>query len=134
MKKIILLLSVVFLFNSCSPDDSISYRFELLPIESVDLPAEFELGETYTITYRYYRPTTCYNDDGIYYEKDLNVRIFAARNIVINPGNCQPLDMVLVEKTFNFYVTSNGSYIFKFWNGEDANGDNIYLEYEIPVI
>jgi hypothetical protein len=134
MKKIFLLFSIVFLFNSCNVDDGISYRYEVLPIESVELPAEFELGETYTIIYRYYRPTTCYRDSGIYFEKELNTRTFASRNIVIDGQNCNALDMVLVEKTFDFYVTSNGSYIFKFWNGKDANGDNIYLEYEIPVI
>jgi hypothetical protein len=39
----------------------------------------------------------------------------------------------LVEETFNFYVTNTGNYIFKFWTGEDANGNDTFLEYDIPV-
>jgi hypothetical protein len=38
------------------------------------------------------------------------------------------------EVSFNFYVTNTGSYIFKFYKGEDANGQNIFEEVEIPVI
>ena len=36
--------------------------------------------------------------------------------------------------TFNFYVTSNGSYIFKFYQGEDTNGQDVFLTIEVPVI
>ena len=40
---------------------------------------------------------------------------------------------MLEEVTFNFMVTGNGSYIFKFWQGEYANGDDQYLTIEVPV-
>lgn len=136
MKKILLLLSVLFLFNSCSLDDvqDDEFSYELVPIASVDIPAEFELGETYNIVIRYYRPSTCHAFDGFYYDKDLNVRTIAVQNIVFEQNNCEPLTDVLIEQNLEFYVTNNGSYIFKFWQGKNEAGEDLYLEYEIPVI
>ncbi len=134
MKKIVLLLSVLFLFNSCSMDDeSDKFHYALLPIESVDIPAEFTLGETYDITIRYFRPSTCHAFDGFYYEKNLNTRTIAVQNVIFEQNNCVNLSETLVEQNLEFYVTNNGSYIFKFWQGKDATGEDIFLEYEIPV-
>lgn len=135
MKKLILLLVTITLFSSCLPDDEGSQvRLELLPIESVEIPQEFALGHTYTITVRYLKPTDCHVYDGIYYERDLNIRTFAVRNAVTINGACLPLSNTIEEQSFDFYVTSNGSYIFKFWQGVNEEGENVYLEYEIPVI
>lgn len=132
MKKIVLIISILFLFNSCEPEGN-NYSFEVLPIESVEIPTEFALGDTYLITMRYFRPTNCHSPNGIYYDKNLNVRTCAVINIVEDRGNCGALDNILVEETFNFHVTNTGNYIFKFWTGEDADGNNTYLEYDIPV-
>lgn len=128
------MLLCLLTLSSCSlDDDAPQYRLELLPIESVELPSEFQIGNTYSITLRYIKPTTCHIYDGIYFEKDLNIRTFAVRSAVLLGGNCLSTDNEVVEQTFDFYVTSNGSYIFKFWHGTDENGEEIYLEYEIPV-
>ena len=132
MKRIVLLLSLLLLFNSCEPEGS-SYSVVILPVESVEIPTEFELGGTYPITMRYLRPTNCHSPNGIYYEKDLNVRICAVTNLLEDRGNCGTLNNILVEETFNFHVTSTGNYIFRFWTGEDADGNNTYLEYDVPV-
>ena len=132
MKKLILLVSILFLFNFCEHEGN-DYLVHILPVESVDIPIEFELGETYPITMLYYRPTNCHSTYGIYYEKDLNVRICAIKNLLEDRGNCAPVENILVEETFNFQVTSTGNYIFKFWTGEDSEGNNTFLEYDIPV-
>lgn len=136
MKKIASLLVLLFLFNACSPDDGIQYHLELTPIESVDIPTEFTLGETYPITVRYTKPTTCYYFNNLYYEKDLNVRTIAVESAVEQSDNCFDLNGAdaVAEYTFNFYVTSNGSYIFKFYQGKNESGENIFLEYEVPVL
>jgi len=135
MKKLILLLVTITLFSSCLPDDDgQKISLELVPIESVEIPQEFVLGETYNITVRYFRPSDCHVYDGIYYESNLNERTFAIRNAVNNNGSCSQLNEVIVEKSFDFFVTSNGSYIFKFWQGVNNTGENVFLEYEIPVI
>lgn len=115
-------------------DNGDDFQYVLLPIASVEIPTEFELGETYNIVVRYNRPSTCHAFDGFYYEKDLNIRTIAVQNIVFNQNNCEPLTDVIVEQNLEFHVTNNGSYIFKFWQGKDSNGQDIFLEYEIPVI
>lgn len=134
MKKIVSLLALIFLLNSCVPDDRTDYLFELLPVESVEIPTEFTLGETYPIKMYYRRPTTCHTFNTIYYDKNLNIRTIAIESAVRQENDCQELtEDNLVECSFNFLVTSNGSYIFKFYQGQDAQGNNIFLEFEVPV-
>ena len=123
------------LFASCSiDDDGTSFSFEILPVESVDIPEEFELGETYPITVSYFRPTTCHAFKEFYYLKENNERTVAPITYVFDNNDCEILDDNLVEATFNFKVTSNGSYIFKFWQGEDADGETQYLTIEVAVV
>ncbi|WNH08565.1 hypothetical protein [Thalassobellus suaedae] len=134
MKKLFL-LSLILILASCSVDgDSTNYSFEVLPVQSVDIPDEFELGETYPITISYLRPSTCHSFKEFYYLKENNIRTVAPINFVFEDSNCNDLSDVLVEETINFIVTSNGSYIFKFWQGEDTNGEDQYLTVEVPVL
>ena len=134
MKRIISLIALVFVFNACSVDDGNDFLFELLPVESVDIPTEFTMGETYQIKMYYRRPTTCHSFNTIYYDKDLNVRTIAIESAVRQASYCETLtENNLVECSFNFLVTSNGSYIFKFYQGQDEQGNNIFLQYEVPV-
>jgi len=137
VKKYLVLFIAVVCFVSCSVDDNNDrggYSFEILPVESVDMPTEFELGEIYPITISYFRPSTCHEFDDFYYLKELNERTIAPINYLYEGNNCVALDSVLVDQTFNFEVTSNGSYIFKFWQGEDTNGESEFLTIEVPVI
>ncbi|WP_309613494.1 hypothetical protein [Flavobacterium sp.] len=135
MKKIVSLFALLLILNSCSPGDDTQYSYRLIPIESIDIPAEFTLGETYPITVHYTVPTSCYHFSSLYYEKDLNVRTIAVENVVEQRNNCQELSTAdgASTYTFNFYVTSNGTYIFKFYQGKDNQGNDIFLEYEVPV-
>jgi hypothetical protein len=134
MKSFFVLCLAVVLFVSCSTDnDNRNFNFEVLPVESVDIPNEFELGKTYNITVSYYKPSTCHTFSEFYYAKNNNERTVAPINIVWENNNCELLEDELVENTLNFLVTSNGSYIFKFWQGEDENGDSQYLIIEVPV-
>lgn len=134
-KKIIYLLALFFLLNSCSTGDDTQYSFKIMPIESVEIPTEFTLGETYPITVHYTVPTSCYYFSSLYYDKDLNIRTIAIENAIAQRNNCQDLSAAdgANTYTFNFYVTSNGSYFFKFYQGKDDQGNDIFLEYEVPV-
>ena len=135
MKNLLILCLTLILCASCSiDDDSTSYSFEVLPVESVDIPDEFELGETYPITVSYFRPSTCHAFREFYYLKENNERTVAPITYVFDNNNCEPLEDNLVEATFNFRVTSNGSYIFKFWQGEGTDGETQYLIIEVPVV
>lgn len=133
MKKILSLIALFFLFNSCTLDNDNKYLFQLMPIQSVEIPTEFTLGETYKIKMFYIRPTTCHGFSSLYYDRNLNIRTIAIENAVLQGTTCEDTPTDLVEHSFDFQVTSNGSYIFKFFQGHDANGSSIFLEYEIPV-
>lgn len=134
MKKLLALCLTLILCASCSVDDGVNFGFEVLPVESVDIPDEFELGETYPISVSYFRPSTCHSFKEFYYLKENNIRTVAPITYVFEESNCTDIEDGLVESTFNFIVTSNGSYIFKFWQGEDESGEDQYLTIEVPVI
>ncbi len=135
MKRFIVLCLSLVLFSSCSiDDDGTTYSFDVLPVESVDIPNEFTLGETYPITVSYLRPSTCHAFKEFYYLKENNERTVAPITYVFDRNDCETLENELVEATFNFIVTSNGSYIFKFWQGEDNEGETQYLTIEVPVV
>lgn len=135
MKKIIAFCFIFLCLASCSTNnDDTSYSFEVLPVESVDIPSEFTLGITYPITVNYFRPSTCHSFKEFYYLKENNIRTVAPVTYVLNNNNCEALTDELVYTTFNFIVTSIGSYIFKFWQGEDDQGEPIYLNIEVPVV
>ncbi|AUC74795.1 MULTISPECIES: hypothetical protein [unclassified Olleya] len=133
MKKLITAL-IVLLFMSCSVDEEQRPRLNLepIPIESVTVPEYFEQGQTYQIDLNYIQPTNCYAFYDIYYVKEDNIRTIAIINSVYDSDTCEDSNLE-VEKSFNFIVTDQEDYIFKFWQGEDANGENVYLTMEIPV-
>jgi hypothetical protein len=134
MKKILILSFILVLMASCSVDnDTRDFSLEILPIESVDIPDSFTLGEVYPITVSYLKPTNCHLFREFYYTKENNIRTVAVIDYKYSQSGCEYLDNELVEATFNFQVTSNGSYIFKFWQGEDTNGVDQFLTIEVPV-
>lgn len=139
MKKIISLVVLFFLFNACSVDNREDYLLKLLPVESVDIPAEFEMGKTYQITMHYNRPSTCYGFNSVYYEKSVesdpvrNIRTIAIESKVAQRSDCQDTPNNVTDYTFGFQVTSNDPYVFRFWQGKDDNGEDVFLEIEVPV-
>ncbi|CAM4012947.1 hypothetical protein FLSI110296_09260 [Flavobacterium sinopsychrotolerans] len=134
MKKLILLTLFLLTLVSCSiDDDQQKYSSEILPIDSYTLPESFKLGETYEIKLKYKKPSDCHYFQGIYYDKDLNIRTIGIQTTVLESTDCKPLTTEATEVSFKFYVTNTGSYIFKFYKGEDADGKNIFEEVEVPV-
>jgi hypothetical protein len=135
MKKIVLLIVLITSFIGCSiNNDNTSYTYDVLPIDSYVVPTSFTLGETYVIRLKYQRPSSCHIFQGIYYDKNLNTRTIAIQTAIKNNQICTQEIPPLSEVSFNFEVTSNGSYIFKFYKGKDANGEDIFEDVEIPVV
>ncbi|WP_396185061.1 hypothetical protein [Flavobacterium sp.] len=135
MKKIVLFLVVITSLLSCSlNDDSPTYTYEVLPIDSYVVPASFTLGQTYEIKLKYQKPTVCHIYQGIYYEKNLNTRTIAIQTAVEKNQVCTMQLPPLSEVSFNFIVSNTGSYIFKFYKGEDATGKEIFEDVEVPVV
>ncbi|TRX23702.1 hypothetical protein [Flavobacterium franklandianum] len=135
MKKILFFLIVITSFLSCSlDDDSPTYTYEILPVDSYVVPASFTLGQTYEIKLKYQKPTSCHIYQGIYYEKNLNTRTIAVQTAVQNNQVCTMEIPPISEVSFNFMVTNTGSYIFKFYKGKDTAGEDIFEDVEIPVV
>lgn len=135
MKKLIVFCVLLLTLVSCSLDngDNVNFHFEILPIESVDIPDEFVLGQTYPITVFYTKPSGCYVFNDFYYVKELNERTVAVINTVYEDRPCTQAAEP-AEATFNFMVNSNGTYVFKFWQGEDGSGNDLYYIVEVPVV
>jgi len=137
MRKILFLalITCFTVFTSCSVDDgTVAVQFEAIPIENVLIPTEFNLGDTHTITVTYKRPTDCHTFSNFeYIAESSNVRIVTVVNLFTTGGDCTALTDNFQSQTFNFNVLDTNPYTFKFWQGKDSNGDDMYLEYEIPV-
>ncbi len=135
MKKIALFIVLITSFISCSIDnDNPSYTYHILPVDSYVVPTSFTLGQTYSIKVKYQKPSSCHIYQGIYYDKNLNTRTIAIQTAVQDNQFCTADVPPVSEVSFNFMVNNTGSYIFKFYKGKDANGENIFEEVEIPVV
>ncbi|MFC4722938.1 hypothetical protein ACFO5O_11435 [Geojedonia litorea] len=135
MKRIFALCVLFISLVSCSlsDDNSNNFHFEILPVESVVMPEQFTLGETYEIKVSYLRPSSCHIFNDFYYQSNLNQRTIAIVTTVYEDVSCTQA-VELVEVSFNFIVTNNGTYVFKFWQGEDESGNDIYYIVEVPVV
>lgn len=140
MKKIFLLLCVIALAVGCAIDDGPDQQFhvEFVPVESVDLPESMAPGHNYEITVHFRRPNDCYYFDGFYYEANDHVRTVAVQAIYIEDASCAPIVSVEPEsESFILKCPENyafDSYLFKFYQGEDEDGNQVYLEREVPIL
>lgn len=140
MKKLIFTSLLALIILSCSIDDSVEeqgFYFEILPVEEVFMPETFTAGEFYQIEYNYYKPTTCHSFNDLYYLIEGDFRTVAVINAVLEEAEgliCEPLNEELEWRTLNFECKKNfGTYIFQFWQGQDENGNDVYLTIEVPV-
>lgn len=133
LRKIFFVIFAVVFVVSCSDDDSYDYHYELLAIEDAQVPEQFEYGGLYEISVKYIVPDNCYTNNDVLYEYDNDARNVAVISLVVESSDCETID---VEQELNFQVHAlqASPYIFRFWQGEDDNGEPIYLTVEVPVI
>lgn len=133
--KIIFIYLIALMAFSCSlpEDNTVRSTPEVLPIETAILPPFFEFGQTYEINLSYILPSDCHTFDNIFFQaEDDNERVIAIISSVFPGTDCMQTDNE-VETSFDFFVNDTGLYTFKFWQGEDSNGNDIYLTIEVPV-
>ncbi|MBW2961641.1 hypothetical protein [Mesonia aestuariivivens] len=137
VNKVILYVFLILTAASCSMDDNSNLYTaqELVSIDSVNLPDTLNFREIHDFEITYKRPTDCHFFDGFSNEKNENERIIWVVNRVYydNNTNCQELENELITKKLSFEVIRRDYYIFKFWQGVDEEGENIYLTKEVPV-
>ncbi len=83
----------------------------------------------------YTKPNGCYYFNDFIYEVDDQQRTIAVVNTVFTNLNNSAKKMQTEEVTvhFDFIVLSNETYVFKFYQGEDENGEDQFLLVEVPV-
>lgn len=136
MKRLVSPIFVVFAFvlTSCSlSDDQPNFYFVPLQVVSAELPVSFSLHETYEINVTYVLPNGCVSFEGF----EVSPIAETTRNVVPIGSQFDDLEcidgMEEVESSFNFICLYSDTYLFRFWTGEDENGEQEYLEIEVPV-
>jgi len=128
-------LIVSLTFSSCElGDDGPNFHFVPLRIESVEMPESFDLNETYEINVTYTIPDGCTYYEGFDVEKEAT----STRKVVAigaQRTDIEACTQVVREEmaSFNFVVLYDQMYLFRFYQGEDVNGEQLFLEVEVPV-
>ena len=140
MKKCIMLGCLLTLIWSCTVDEGSgnNFHFEIMPIANVEVPDTFESGNLNRINYSYYLPTNCHGYNNLYYIENGNQRTIAVVTTVTETFGtgleCQPLIDELDDRSFDIFAPPGlNTMILNFWQGEDENGEDIYLTVEVPV-
>lgn len=135
---LILIVALSVSVTSCSNDDdnynSHDYHLEYVNVISADLPDEFIYGLTYRINVTIELPNSCYffyNQYDYFYEG--TSRLIYPIGHVDDGIACTEN---IREITFSIPVQAlqDETYIFKFYQGEDADGQDVFLTVEVPVI
>ncbi|MEL1245977.1 hypothetical protein AAEO56_17015 [Flavobacterium sp. DGU11] len=139
MKKLLVLLAVIGIAVACTDEpDTLKFHVAFVPVISVEMPEEMIFGQTYEIKVKYKRPNDCHYFDGFYHDpNNTSAEIIAVQTLVIEDAQCAPLDgLEPDESSFDFTCSSTyagTSYLFKFYKGDDAQGNQQFLEIEVPV-
>jgi hypothetical protein len=137
LKKVllwVLVFAIAPLISSCDlEDDYAGFRFVNLQIVEAELPETFEVYKTYQVKVTYLRPNNCTFFEGF----DVTKPGTTTRNVVafgseLEDSACAQVTDEVVEY-FNFTCYYHDTYIFRFWTGEDEEGNAVFLEYEVPV-
>ena len=107
---------------------------EYTSVISAELPDEFIYGRTHLIDVTIELSNSCYfyyNQYDYFYEGTSRL-IYPIAHIDDNVP-CTPN---ITETTFSIpvQVLQNETYIFKFYQGKDTDGQDIFLTIEVPVI
>lgn len=138
MKRTFLALcafAVVLLSNSCDlGDDGPNFHFVPLRIESVDMPESFDLNETYEINVTFTVPDGCtlYEGIDVTKEEETTRKVVAVGSQRTDQEICTETARE-EESSFSFVVLYSEPYLFRFYQGDDVNGDPLFLEIEVPV-
>jgi hypothetical protein len=130
-----LFVVLMILITSCSIDEGEDYGYEILPIESIDLPHEFILNEAYFIDYTFKLPTNCHTYYDIFITAENENRTVGATSVVYDRSNCQELnENNTVTRTFKFTAIYEQTYVFHIWKGKDDLGEDVYEIVEVPIV
>ena len=134
-KLVLLAVFIAVISNGCSiEDDDANFHFTSLEIVGAELPESFNYNQTYEILVNFIKPDSCTNYEGFDVVKDS----LTVRNIVAIGSVRTDTDKCIVESikqtaSFNFKVIYTDPYTFKFYTGDNSEGEAQYLEIIVPV-
>lgn len=134
MKRLLPVLALL-LFLSCSPDEP-TVAPELAPVVSVDVPETIEHGKTHDIEIVFELRTSCHRFAGfdITKEDDSNVIVFGVTTqFPTGRNNCTEAENLRDNVILNFVAEREDFYIFKFWQGHNAAGEDEFLIKEVAI-
>jgi hypothetical protein len=134
MKHLLFAILAITLMACNKDDDRVTFHEELLPVNNVTFPTQFKRDSLYIIPIEYIRPSTCHAFEGFYYSKNLNKRTVAVATTVFEQNNCTTPSLNTMTADLRFIPTTEASYIFRLWKGKDGNGNDVFQEFEIPVV
>lgn len=136
MKKIVSLLAFVALLTGCSVDDAPNFYFDFLAVDSItEVPEVFTVNQTDTINVSYIRPTNCHGFDGFNVVKNDNEReITIITKVVQQDSGCPEIVNDVRTAPLVFKPREAGEVILKFFNGNDADGNPIFLTFNVPIL
>ena len=136
MKRMLLVMVLVLtglFLGSCNNDNGATIEFHALQITDAELPESFALNTTYEINVTYVRPDGCTYFEGFdVAQRDSTIReVVAIGSTYINQQCTQ--EIAELEESFLFRVVHDQTYLFRFWQGQDEDGEPIFLEMQVPV-
>ncbi|MBT8188659.1 MAG: hypothetical protein HKP38_00960 [Croceitalea sp.] len=130
---ILCVLCVTLIFNGCDIKTGENFYFVSLKITSAAVPESFDFNSTHNIQITYERPDNCTYFQGfeVISEND-GVRNIVAIGSELTDQTCETTNDSITA-IYTMKAIYSGTYILRFYSGEDLNGDPTYLEYEVPV-
>ena len=139
MKRIkyllIMFVALALTVSSCNDEgDYHDYHLEYTSVKGAELPDEFIYGRTYRIDITIELPNSCYyfyNQYDYFYEGTSRL-IYPIAHV----DDGVPCTQNITETTFSIPVQAlqQEPYIFKFYQGEDEDGQDMFLTIEVPVV
>jgi hypothetical protein len=133
---VIMMVALTVAVTSCSSDDNNDhpYHLEKAIVTNAEVADEFIFGNTYLIDVTIELPNSCY----FYYDQYEYIYDGPSRLIypIVHVDDDVACTLNIRETTFSIPVQAlqKEPYIFKFYQGEDADGEEIFLTIEVPVI
>lgn len=131
------LLWVAFFLKGCElSDDNQKYELVALPVTEVKLPESFILNERYQIEITFERPDSCTGFRGfevVSEETETHtVRYVMAIGARFQEEFCAQ-GIESLQTTMEFICLYSSPYLFRFYTGDDSDGNPHYLAIEVPV-
>ena len=120
----------------CSVDDSPNFFFDFVAVDSVaEIPEVFRVNEPHTLEVSFFRPTACHDFDGFNIVSTDNEREITVVTKVIEQDNgCATIANDRRTETLVFNARAPGEINLNFFNGNDADGNPIFLTFNVPIV